>query len=52
MQTKIQSEVMKSTAKMSQKVTKTVFGQRPFDIETSFVDRSPRKGFSWAPRFF
>ena len=45
---KIQSEAMESTAKMPQKVTKTVLGQRPLGLEPSFVDSSPRKGLSWA----
>ena len=52
MQRKIQSEAMKSTAKMPQKFTKTVLGQRPFDKKTSFVDNPPRKGLSWAPLIF
>ena len=29
--------------------TKTVLMQRSFDIETSFVDSSPRKVLSWVP---
>ena len=43
---KMQTEVL---PKYPAFFTKTVLGQRPFAIETSFVDSCPRKGLRWAP---